>query len=221
VSQLINGFMNFLRLKKAAIMSAFFVVGSVFGIEAVDVRSIAMLFVILFGAIALIGVLDMLSSTILKSYPLLSTIAHFVFALVAFNVGYMAFQDLSLESLYLSCYFGLLLSGGYLQHQVIDYERDLKSSVKTLAVRWGVAKTEFGSLILFTLAAIIWLRYFNLGMIGNEEFVPLMVAYLIQATTFIRYRNRLHQDRIDYRSGYRFVYFVAFVLIAVLKLWKL
>jgi 4-hydroxybenzoate polyprenyltransferase len=115
----------------------------------------------------------------------------------------------------------LVFSGGHLHHQVIDYESDLKSSVKTLAVWWGVAKTEFGSLLLFTLAAIIWLRYFNLGMIGNEEFVPLMVAYLIQAATFIRYRNRLYQDRIDYRSGYRFIYFSAFVLVAILKLWKL
>ncbi len=178
-------------------------------------------FGLLTSVLALVGTLYSLPRFGLKNNPLLGTVAHFLFSVTAFNAGYAAFQDISLDSFYLSCYFGLIFSGGHLHHQVIDYESDLKSSVKTLAVWWGVARTEFGSLILFTLAAVVWIGSLYQGRIGKEEFVPLFVAYLIQATTFIRYRNGSYQDRIDYRSGYRFLYLSAFVLVAVLRLWKL
>ena len=196
-------------------------IGSIFGIEALELSSVGMLFIILLVAVGIICILHLLPGTALKNNPLLAIAAYFLFSVASFSGGFAVFQPINLDSLYLSCYFGLILSGGYLHHQVIGYDSDLKSSVKTFAVRWGVAKTEFGSIILFGLAAVIWSILFSTDKIGKEEFVPLTVAFIIQLATFVRYRNRTYEDRIDYRSGYRFLYFAAFVLITILKLSKL
>ena len=285
MSGAVNVFIRALRLKEAALLSGFIIIGSVFGIESINISSIRTVGLLLFVSIGIIsslyalnaysdksndknnqrltslqeipsiyflwyfyitlpffvvcafiinvelgplivglslaGILYSLPRFAFKGNPILGTVAHFLFAIAAFNAGYAAFQGVNPYSIYLSCYFGLIFSGGHLHHQVIDYESDQKASVKTLAVWWGVTKTEFGSITLFGLAIVLWLGLFYSGDIKIGEFTPLVAAFLIQAVTFIRYRNKSFQDRLAYRNVYRTVYFLAFLLIALLRLWKL
>ncbi|MEZ5002400.1 MAG: UbiA family prenyltransferase [Chitinophagales bacterium] len=77
----------------------------------------------------------------LKSTFLLGTLIHFVCGIIHFHVGYSLFNTISLHSLIYSIYFALLLSLGHFNHELIDYEDDLKNSTITTAVRIGQSNT--------------------------------------------------------------------------------
>ncbi len=80
----------------------------------------------------------------LKASFLLGTVIHFVCGILHFHIGF-GWYDLNLHSLANASYIALLLSMGHFNHELLDYEDDLKTNTRTTAVRIGQQK-------------VIWLR---------------------------------------------------------------
>ena len=111
-----------------------------------------------FGAVILgiLGTVYSWSFTKFSANSISGTFIHFVYQIVAFHAAFAVFKPVSSASFLISVYFALLFSAGHLHHQIIDYEADKKASKKTGAIRWGIIKTGYFSMILFTTGAVYW-----------------------------------------------------------------
>lgn len=156
----------------------------------------------------------------LKYIPFSGTILHFISQIFHFNMGYIAFRPISLESILISVYFSFLFAGGHMHHEAIDYEADKISKNKTGAIFLGLKKIELFSFGLFTLGIIYWWVLFLQNFISSLYFISFFVAYLFHVALFIYFFNKFklsNSSRIKYRSLYRFIYLVCCMIAFILN----
>lgn len=155
-----------------------------------------------------------------KDRPFAGTLIHLFFQMTAFQIAYIVFQPISLNSLLISIYFSLLYMAGHFHHEVIDYEADRESALKTGAVHMGIAKTERWSFALFTVAGLYWVLLYWQQIIYQFELLPFLVAFIIHIVIFLRIHGRFEREakkRIQYRTAYRLLYFVSGLTLLSIK----
>lgn len=151
-----------------------------------------------------------------KHLPVIGTVIHFIVAVIQFNFAYSFFNQVSENSVLISCYFALLFSSGHLHHEIIDYEVDAENSINSSAVKWGIKNMKYVSFGLFILANIFWTYLFICNYIRIEYFIIFFIGFLVHCCLFIFYNNQFentHAQRIKYRFLYRAIYLICGVIL--------
>ncbi len=153
-----------------------------------------------------------------KHLPIVGTIIHILVAVVQFNFAYMFLAPISEVSVFISIFFALLISGGHLHHEIIDYEADKLNKIKTSTVKWGVKNTKYFSFSIFVIAHSYWCLLLITGYIELFWFISFFGGFLIHLGMFIskgtKFENN-YQARLKYRLIYRIVYFICGLIVAL------
>ena len=158
----------------------------------------------------------------LKNFPFVGTALHFITQILHFNLVFAVFAPVSLNSVLISIYFALLFAAGHLHHEVIDHEADLKSSIKTGAVIFGLRVVSNLSFSVFTFTSFYITVLYILNIIPLFVVLPLVVAFLFHLMFFLKTHSKFPNDslsRLYYQKAYRFFYFFGCVVIVVMKLF--
>jgi 4-hydroxybenzoate polyprenyltransferase len=151
----------------------------------------------------------------LKRIPLLGLLTAFAGQLVHFHVGYLVFDELSVESVMIAGYFSLLFTAGHALHEVIDYDADLKAGLKTSAVFFGRRVLYIASTALFTTAAVYLLAVHLLGVISWTMIVPYEIAFVVQLFLLRKLADTDNETLFNYRRKYMIAYAIATLVVAV------
>lgn len=108
-----------------------------------------------------------------KGVPLVNSLLHFFGGSLHFLLGYAALSSISLHSVALGCYFGLVFTAGHLTHETRDHEGDLRSGIRTNAVAFGKARTFLAGLFLFTAAYVL------LAVLALLKLVPPVLSLVV------------------------------------------
>jgi len=108
-------------------------------------------------------------------------------------------------------YFGLVLSGGHLNHELLDLEADDKAGFRTSAICFGRRPVFVAALLLFTASTVLFCFLPRLGAVpplapvGLVLVLPLYVFWWASA-----WRSDLgHEDLLQFRSRYRVLWMLA------------
>jgi len=180
----------------------------------------------LFHLILLLGFLGVAYSLpgIGKGRPLAGTIIHFFFQMIAFQMGYVFFEPISLNSILLSVYFSLLYMAGHFHHEVIDYEADRLNAITTSAVYFGFSKAVNLSFAFFTLSILYWIGLYVIKVISQTELLIFLTAFVMQLIVYLFNRSHFEispQRRIQYRTYYRLLYFTAGLVLVCCIIYRL
>jgi 4-hydroxybenzoate polyprenyltransferase len=122
----------------------------------------------------------------LKSKFALGTLVHFIAGMLHFHIGYVVFDNISLHSTLISIFFALLLSIGHLNHEALDYDNDVKTGIKTMAVRIGLQRMYLLKLNLILLTFVYWFLIYSFSIIDGFQFyifsVPLVIILILLKT---------------------------------------
>lgn len=153
-----------------------------------------------------------------KHLPVVGSILHVLVAIAQFNFAYMFFQPLSAESLLLSVYFALLITGGHLHHEIIDYEVDKSNKIKTSTVKWGIANTKIFSFLIFASASIYVITLKLMGLFDTFQMLVFAFAFQIHLILYFFVGGNIETHsakRLLYRLLYRIIYFVCGLIVSI------
>lgn len=159
----------------------------------------------------------------LKGKPVLSALDFLVGGALIFLIGYTLFHEIDLKGALLALYFGMIYIAACLNHEIQDYDTDLKAGVRTNAVAFGKKKVFLASFILFSISPLY------LGLLGYFHVVPrslsliVILGYLVYLHLFLRVlREGVRYENIHkFRSGYRKLYGIMGICFAILVLLNL
>jgi 4-hydroxybenzoate polyprenyltransferase len=112
----------------------------------------------------------------LKSTFLLGTLAHFIGGILHFHIGYSSYATPDTHSIAVAVYFALLLCMGHANHEIIDYEADKQSGIKTTAVRIGPGPMRNIRSVFAGIAVLQWiLIHLSFSEQGWSEFAIFLI----------------------------------------------
>lgn len=144
----------------------------------------------------------------LRAVHLSSFLGHLIGGILLFLLGYSAFHNIDLRSILISIYFSLVLIGGHLNHEVKDYDVDLKAKIITSAVKFGKRKVFFLSFIFFSLSSL----YFYLLSLRHIVSPKLgIIALIIYPFYFYFFYSTLRkgisfENICRFRQNYRLLF---------------
>ena len=130
-------------------------------------------------AIAILSALYSLPRFNWKGRPLLSSGAHLAGGILHFLLGYSLGNAVDLHGLAIATFFALIFAAGHLTQEIRDYHGDAVNAIRTNAVIFGQRRTFAASLVLFTLAQILFLLLALQGILPRP-LAALVVLYPIQ-----------------------------------------
>lgn len=144
-------------------------------------------------SIAALSALYSLPRSNWKGRPLLNSAAHLAGGTLHFLLGYSLRGTLDLRGLAIAAFFALIFAAGHLTLEIRDYQGDCANGIQTNAVTFGQSRTFAASLILFTLAQVL---FFLLALSG---ILPRPLATLV-----ILYPMQLYWSLETRREGFTF-----------------
>ncbi len=111
-----------------------------------------------------------------KYIPIAGTVLHIVAGTVQFQLGWLFFEPVSATSLITGLYFGIILSTGHINHELIDRTADAAAGIRSGAVVFGEQRWMAVHLVLAAIAVSL-----AAGMMqtGHQKFLPFAAASLI------------------------------------------
>lgn len=154
-----------------------------------------------------------------KYRPVLGTLIHFLGQMIHFQIGYAVLKTTDVNSFLISAYFSLLFCAGHLNHELIDYEPDQKTGIRTGAVHFGKKAWEKVSFTVFLFSTLYLIFLTVIKTVDILTCWPFIIAGIIHSGyRFMLCRNDLSTERfVKERSFYRFLYFAAGVLFILIK----
>lgn len=129
----------------------------------------------------------------LKSKFALGTLVHFIAGMLHFHIGYVVFDDISLYSTLISIFFALLLSIGHLNHEALDYDNDINTGIKTMAVRIGLQRMYLLKSILILITLAYWILAYLFSITNGVQFyifsAPLVIILFFLKTKWYTVQN--------------------------------
>lgn len=125
-----------------------------------------------------------------KGRPLLNSGAHLAGGILHFLLGYSLGNALDLRGLAIATFFALIFAAGHLTQEIRDYQGDAVNAIRTNAVIFGQRRTFAASLVLFTMAQIVFF------LLALEGILPRPLAALVAL-----YPIQLHWSRETLREG--------------------
>lgn len=147
---------------------------------------------------------------LLKDKPIFSIIFLFILNFNDFLIGWMLFSKITLVSILISLYFGLLGASGQIVHEVKDYEADKISGIRTNSVRFGKSRLFFIGIIVYSIS-IIFFTFISLKYLKKPFYTPLFITYPLYLYDSIKVvrsdfnREMLHKFVFNYRIMYFFI----------------
>jgi 4-hydroxybenzoate polyprenyltransferase len=160
----------------------------------------------------------------LKHIPFAGTALHFIAQIIHFNMVYFIFAPIGIYSLMLSLFFSFCFSGGHINHEVIDYEADKSSGIRTGAVLIGQNSAIWLSFILFTSGIILLLILYLTRYLESYVLAVIVAGYLVQLISFIIMRPLMAKKRniiFRYRNIYRIVFFLEGLSLLIFRMYLL
>jgi len=124
-------------------------------------------------AIATLSALYSLPRFNWKARPLLNSGAHLAGGILHFLLGYSVARVLDVRGLAVATFFALIFAAGHLMQEIRDYHGDTANAIRTNAVVFGQRRTFVASLVLFTLAQILFL------VLALQGILPRPLAALV------------------------------------------
>jgi len=145
----------------------------------------------------------------LKQKAIWGTIIHFIGQILHFNLAYIIFCNISIESVFVSMYFAFAFSSGHLLHEIIDYDADKQAGLKTSAIMFGHKKTLIAiiSLLIINFLLLIFLGFF--GYIDKTAFFCFLPASFFHLIYMVRFYYSKNINPIVIRNTYRILYFIS------------
>ncbi len=154
-----------------------------------------------------------------KYVPVAGTVTHIFGGIAQFLLGWMLVSPPDLRSVAIALYFGIILSAGHVNHELIDRDADRATGIRSGAVSFGVRRWVFFhlALTLAALALIVVLEHMRL--LPVSQVAPFAVASIIQTVSaFILFFRAPEQGIfLRHRPIYRICYAVAGVAFFVIK----
>lgn len=161
---------------------------------------------------------------LLKGVPLVDTVVNAFGGAFVFLLGYSLFSSFDMRGILIALYFAFLVSGGYLNHAIVDYETDMRFNINTFAVRFGKEKALIASFATFTLSNIYFCLLGFLRIIPRHFCMIVIIIYLFYLYLFFSLHkkglrfNNLHNFINKYRKLYAFTgMYMAVYLVLSLK----
>lgn len=144
-------------------------------------------------AIAALSVLYSFPRFNWKGRPLLNSAVHLVGGFLHFLLGYSLGTTIDFRGLFTATFFALIFAAAHLTQEIRDYHGDAVNAIRTNAVVFGQRRTFAASLVLFTLAQILFL------VLALEGILPRALAALVAL-----YPIQLHWSLETQREGFTF-----------------
>ena len=144
-------------------------------------------------AIATLSALYSLPRFDWKGRPLLNSGVHLTGGILHFLLGYSLGNAVDLRGLAIAAFFALIFAAGHLTQEIRDYRGDAVNGIRTNAVVFGQRRTFAASVVLFTLAQILFLLL-ALQAVLPRSLVALVALYPIQ----------LHWSLATLREGFTY-----------------
>ncbi len=153
----------------------------------------------------------------LKNVPFGGLALSFITQVVQFHIGYLAFSEPGLESIYYSAFFALLVSAGHLIHECIDLEADQKTNTQTTAVFLGLTTTVRLSTGLFILTLICSIVGQLLKITEASFSLIVSIALLVIIVAHPAFKIFKFPDLLLYRKFYLITFSTGLFFYAVLS----
>jgi len=153
-----------------------------------------------------------------KYRPLLGTFLHFAGEILHFLMGYIVIKEIDAGAVFASIYFALLFAAGHLNHELIDYDSDKKTGIKTGAVTFGRRNWEILSLAVTSFSTLYLAVLLLAGVIpwASAFFAAAGLCHVV--FRFLRFgREAVQRKYLAERRFYRAVYFAAGVMFILVK----
>jgi 4-hydroxybenzoate polyprenyltransferase len=123
-------------------------------------------------AIAILSALYSLPRFNWKGRPFLNSVAHLAGGILHFLLGY-SLGTIDRRGVAIAVFFALIFAAGHLMQEIRDYHGDTANGIRTNAVTFGQRRTFVASLILFTLAHVLFVA------LALQELLPRPLAVLV------------------------------------------
>jgi lycopene elongase/hydratase (dihydrobisanhydrobacterioruberin-forming) len=153
----------------------------------------------------------------LKQKAVYGTLIHFFGQIIHFNMAYLAFQNLSFESLFISIFFAIAFSTGHLLHEIIDMEADKQAGLKTSPILFGLNKTLNAIVILLLINLILLIALFIVGIISIAFYCFIIPAVMHLFLFFIN-KHKIEKMSLNIRNIYRIIYLLGGLVFCTLVL---
>jgi 4-hydroxybenzoate polyprenyltransferase len=130
-------------------------------------------------AIAILSALYSLPLFNWKGRPLLGSLAHLAGGILHFLLGYSLKHTIDGRGIAVASFFALIFAAGHLTQEVRDHDGDASSGISTNAVRFGARRTFGASLVLFTLANVLFVVLALRGILPRP-LAAVVVLYPLQ-----------------------------------------
>lgn len=108
-----------------------------------------------------------------KGRPLLNSLTHGIGGILHFLLGYSIGHRIDSRGVATGTFFALIFAAGHLTQEIRDYAGDTVNAIRTNAVIFGQRRTFAASLVLFTLAQMLFL------ILAIEGILPRSLAALV------------------------------------------
>ncbi|HOE03860.1 MAG TPA: UbiA family prenyltransferase [Bacteroidales bacterium] len=156
----------------------------------------------------------------LKRKAIWGTVIHFLGQVLHFNMAYLAFSNLGLDSVLISVFFALAFSSGHLLHEIIDYDADFQAGLKTSAVKFGIGAIRNTGIIILSLNVLLIIALFISGII-EVAFYCFIIPAITHLLLFVVFNKDISSKALFIRTVYRIVYFAggaAFLLLSMFRI---
>ena len=155
-----------------------------------------------------------------KYLPRAGTALHVLGGAVQFQIGWLMFGEIEARSLMLALYFGLILSAGHVNHELIDRDADHAAGIRSGAVRYGVPGSIRLHIVICVAALTLLIVAALRGMAGPIHLAPFAVASLLQMVSAVALSLRAAPGQADFlrhRRLYRALYAAAGMVFLAVK----
>lgn len=156
----------------------------------------------------------------LKQKAVWGTLIHFFGQIMHFNLAFLIFSEISLNSILISIFFAIAFSSGHLLHEIIDYDADKKAGLKTSAIIYGIKNTTkalFGLLFL-NIVLLFSLLYFSI--ISRTVFYPFAFASISHFLLIFHFYYSKKISALKVRNTYRIIYLISGIVYWILIIFN-
>ncbi|HNT27049.1 MAG TPA: UbiA family prenyltransferase [bacterium] len=155
-----------------------------------------------------------------KYLPRAGTALHILGGAVQFQIGWLMFGEIGVRSLALALYFGLILSAGHVNHELIDLDADRAAGIRSGAVRYGAPGSIRLHIVICAAALALLIVAALRGMATPVHLAPFAVASLLQMASAVALSLRAapgQGDFLRHRRLYRILYALAGIVFLAVK----
>lgn len=154
-----------------------------------------------------------------KYVPVAGTLTHIAGGTAQFLTGWTLFGTFGPAAAAFALYFGLILSAGHVNHELIDRDADREAGLVSGAVRFGVRPWIVFHLALTFAAFALLLAVSQRGHLPAAQAAPFLAASAVQsASAFLLFSGAPVQRRfLRHRALYRACYAAAGIAFLTVK----